>query len=110
MGVNFNELLEPYRVEEPNLTVEAQLVWLRKKGIPSDYINQAITEFYYEISQGMKYPTTDDLNQALLARAKKIHGDELRETIARMEQRLERVTNKGRGYWRKLWLALWGRL
>lgn len=72
--------------------VEGQIRWLQKQGFAQHQIEQAMISLYSAIERGEKAPKNGfELDQLLLAEAKKIRTEELREQVKRMESFVEKI-------------------
>jgi hypothetical protein len=103
MELNFDELLRPY--VENGRTLEGQIRWLRKKGVPPLVMERALQDIYLGLHSGVAYPSGNDLDQALLQRSIELMDDETEILI----QRLQTVNIPG-GRMKKAWRALRGKM
>jgi hypothetical protein len=84
--MDFKALHEPYK-DEASPSVEVQIKWLKKLGIPDHVIDQAMITVYTEIEQKEKtFATGAELNLYLRDTARRLHTEELGAYIKHLEK------------------------
>ena len=93
--MDFKTLLEPYAEPDPEgrprRTVEAQIKWLNRKGLPRNIIDQAILKVYNELERGMIFNDDEEstgghkLDQHLLKTAHELQQAELSKQAKELE-------------------------
>jgi len=93
--MDFKALLQPYADPDPQgnpvRTIEGQIKWLNKKGIPRNLIDQAIWKVYDELDRGLKFESDDQsnaghkLDQYLLKVSQEMQQSELSKQAQELE-------------------------
>lgn len=116
--ISYEKLHEPYKGPD-SPSVQAQIAWLQKKGIPLEHIQSAMMHVYGELARGEKafkdtvinerpYSAGAQLDHYLLSVAKRSHDEGLRNVLAQMEKNHNSLINSSFGKlgWRKRLKAL----
>jgi hypothetical protein len=109
--MDFKKLLEPYN--QNGRTIEAQRLWLAKKGIPPDIIDHVCVEVYREIEQGKTFIDGTDLDHEMLRRARNYINEAEQEKVKKLEERaatLEEKFKPSGSKWDKIKMVMKGEL
>lgn len=93
--MEFAKLLDPYaekdRDGKPARTIEGQIKWLTKKGLPRDIIDQAIMKVFNELESGKQFQDDEDttgghkLDHYILQTAQDIQQSHLSKQVKELE-------------------------
>ena len=84
--MNFEELHKPY-ADQDSPTVEGQMRWLLKQGIPQHLVDLAMLYVYDQITKGKTFSGGRELDLYLLDIARKLHADEIIERLKILQER-----------------------
>ncbi len=112
--MDLGQLIEPYAERDdkgnPARTIEAQIKWLLKKGIPRDHIDKAILSVYSEIEKGKTYASGHDLDHALLDAAKGSHHAEISDSVRKLEDFFNGLKTPAASRWKHLKAVFTGKV
>jgi hypothetical protein len=120
--ISYEKLHEQYKSAD-SPSVQGQIAWLQKKGIPLEHIQSAMMHVYGELArkekvfkdttipdggEGHVYSAGAQLDHYLLSHAKRVHDDGLRNIVGQMEKNHNALINASFGKlgWRKRLKAL----
>jgi hypothetical protein len=116
--MDINALTKKYTDEDKHWSVAVLMKWLtERKQIPAEIASHSLAEVLLEVESGKDIPTHHEFDNYVLQKSREhltsinqMTVDYLATKIDKFKEVVEVVKPIEGGYWKKLWMALAGKL